>query len=65
MPSKIIILYRIIRKTAIVNKFNINLISASAYNFLARQKNSETFIFIISAFNNIIAKYDRYIELIF
>ena len=65
MPSKIIILYRVIRKAATINKFNINLISALAYNFLARQKNSEIFIFIISAFNNIIAKYDRYIKLIF
>ena len=65
MPFKIIILYRIIRKAVIVNKFNINLISALIYNFLTRQKNSETFIFIISVFNNIIAKYDRYIKLIF
>ena len=65
MFSKIIILYRVIRKAAIINKFNINLILALIYNFLARQKNSEIFAFTISAFNNAIAKYNRYIKLIF
>ena len=63
MPSKIIILCRVIRKAATVNKLDINLISALAYNLLARQKGSEIFALTISAFDDAIAKYDRYMEL--
>ena len=63
MLSKTIILYKMIRKAVIINKLDINLISALVYNFLTRQKNSEIFAFIILAFNNAIAKYNRYIEL--